>query len=43
VPEGVVDVLEPVEVDQQQGAAALAVLGIAQPFVEGTAHHRTIG
>ena len=43
VAERVVDVLEPVEVDQEQRAALLPVRGVAQRFVERLAHHRAVG
>ena len=39
----VVDVLEPIEIDQEQGAALLPDGGIAQRFVERLAHHRAVG
>ena len=42
VAERIVDVLEPVEVDQEQGAALLPARGIAQRFVERLAHHRPV-
>ena len=41
--ERVVDVLEAVEIDQEQGAALLAVGGVAQRLVERLAHHRAVG
>ena len=41
--ERVVDVLEPVEIDQEQGAALLPVRGVAQRLVERLAHHRAVG
>ena len=40
--ERVVDVLEPIEIDQEQRAALLAVRGIAQRFVERLPHHRAV-
>ena len=43
VAEGIVDVLEPVEVDQEQRAALAAVGGVAQRLVECLAHQRAIG
>ena len=43
VAERVVDVLEPVEVDQEQGAALLPARGVAQRLVERLAHQRAIG
>ena len=39
----VVDILEPVEVDQEQRAALLAARGVAQCLVERLAHQRAIG
>ena len=43
VAERVVDVLEPVEIDQEQRAAFLPASGIAQRLVEGFAHQGAIG
>ena len=39
----VVDVLEPVEIDQEQRTALLAPRGVAQGFVERLAHQRAVG
>src|SRR5439155_22791762 len=39
----VVDVLESIEIDHEQGAALLAMGGVAQRFVERLAHHRAVG
>ena len=41
--ERVVDVLEPIEVDHEQGAALLAMGRVAQRFVERLTHHRAVG
>ena len=42
VAERVVDVLELIEVDHEQGAALFAMGRIAQRFVERLPHHRTV-
>ena len=43
VAERVVDVLEPIEIDHEQRAALLAMVRVAQSFVERLTHHRAIG
>ena len=43
MPQRVIDVFEPIEIDQEQGTALLPARSVAQCLLERLAHHRTIG